>query len=153
MKDEVTVAAAIVYKLAKGKILWFLIKESDDNGWEIPRTNARRGESSVRAVIRMMAEQGGMEAKVLEEAGRAGGAVKVKERLMTQRTYYYLMEARESGEVLGFTETEWFDYGQATRKLTSKREQGMLREASKILKVLQKKAQKIAKAAEISENI
>jgi len=145
MKDEVTAAAAIVYKLTKDKILWFLVKESDDNGWEIPRTNARRGESSVRAVIRMMAEQGGMEAKVLEEAGRAGGAVKVKERLMTQRTYYYLMVAKDGGEILGFNETGWFDYSQATRKLASKREQLMLKEANKILKDLQKKAKKEVK--------
>jgi ADP-ribose pyrophosphatase YjhB (NUDIX family) len=145
MKDEVLVAGAIVHKMVKQKAQWFLVRESEERGWEVPKTNVRRGESSVRAAIRMMAEQGGMDTKVLEEAGRSGGAAKVKDRLMTQKIYYYLMVAEFGEQELGFAETEWYDYGQAVRKLASKREQGMLRGANRILKDLQKQAERRVK--------
>jgi hypothetical protein len=50
------ISSAIVYKKPDNKALWFIIRQNEENGWEIPKTTVRRGESSVRAVIRMMGD-------------------------------------------------------------------------------------------------
>jgi hypothetical protein len=135
----ILVSAAVVYKKSPIGPLWFIVKQDEDSPWEIAKTVARRGESSVRASIRCMAEQGGMKAKVLEEAGRSGGAVKSKGRVVTQRYIYYLMVYKDGGEVLGYQSYDWLEYAQAVRKLASKRDKAMLKEAKNIFKQLDKK--------------
>jgi len=130
------VATAVVYKNEGKKRLWFITKTDKDEEWELPKTVARKGESSVRAAIRMMAEQGGMRAKVLEEVGRSGGATKVNGNPVSQRLLYYLMHFRDGEEALGFAESDWLEYDKAMRRLSSKRDRQMLREAKKIAQKL-----------------
>ncbi len=126
------VAAAVVYKDEGKKRFWFITKSDKDEDWELPKTVSRKGESSVRAAIRMMAEQGGMRAKVLEEAGRSGGATKVNGNPVSQRLLYYLMNFRDGEDALGYADVEWLEYDKAVRRLGAKRDQQMLREAKKI---------------------
>ncbi|HEX6977117.1 MAG TPA: NUDIX domain-containing protein [Patescibacteria group bacterium] len=143
MKEKILlVGAAVVYRKANGKTTWFLVKQKEDSDWELPKTTARRGESSVRAVIRAMGEQGGMRAKVLEEVGRGGGAAMLGGRTVPQRYLYYLMINKEGKEVLGFAAYDWFEYGKAIKKLTTKRDQAMLRGARDLLKKLEAEKKK-----------
>ncbi len=143
MKQKlILVGAAVVYKKINGKPLWFIVKQKEDTSWEIPKTTVRRGESSVRAVIRMMGEQAAMSAKVREEVGRAGGAVLLGGTTIPQRQIYYLMLCKEANEVLGFTDCDWFDYSKAMKKLGSKKEASMLKSARDLLKELDKKKKK-----------
>ncbi len=132
------VAAAAVYKNEGKKRLWFITKADKETDWELPKTMARKGESSVRAAIRMMGEQGGMRAKVLEEVGRSGGTTKVNGNPVAQRLLYYLMHFRDGEEALGFTESTWLEYDKALRRLGSKREQQMLKDAKKMAQKLDK---------------
>lgn len=139
------VAAAAVYKKVAGDsddIMWFLVREKEDSEWEIPKTVARAGESSVRAAVRMMGEQSGMRIKVLEEIGRHGGAAKVGERIVTQRTLYYLIAHKEGEEVLGFVETDWVDHNAALRRVGSKLDREMLKNARVLLTEVRAKKQK-----------
>jgi hypothetical protein len=128
------VAGSIIAKTVDGKTTWFLTKQAQDKDWELPKATVRRGESSVARSIRNMAEAGGIRAKVLEEAGRVGGAVQIGGKPVTQNTIYYLMLFREGGEILGFADSVWLDYAKALAKLTSKKEQNMLTKARDILK-------------------
>ena len=133
-KNTVLVAGVIIYKESRGKRRWFIVKQDKDGGWEIPKAIVRKVESSVRAVIRMMGEQGGMTIKVLEEAGRAGGVTTVNGKTFPQRHIFYLAVQKSSeGEVLGFEEHDWLQYAQAVRKLGSKRERAMIKAARKEL--------------------
>lgn len=139
MKEKIVlVSTSVVFKKNGNKPLWFLVNQSDGQEWELPRTLVRRGESSVRASIRCMAEQGGMRAQVLEEVGRFGGATKVNGKAVNQRTLYYLMLHREGSEVLGFAGAEWLDYPKALKKLSSKRDQTVLTQAQEMYKGLDK---------------
>lgn len=132
--NVVLVSSAVLFKEENGKDLWFLVKHSDSNDWEMPRTIVRKGESSVRASIRMIGEQGAITARVLEEVGRAGGVTTINDKTMPQRHLYYLMRLLSaSGETIGFDEVVWLDYAKAVRKLTSKRERMMLQSAKKEL--------------------
>lgn len=143
INTNVLVGAACLCKKQRGGSRWFVVKQNDDEGWELPKVTARRGESSVRATLRMMGEQGGMSTKVIEEAGRAGGVTTVNGKTLPQRTLYYFMILKSSeGEAIGFGESAWLKYAQAVRKLGKKRERAMLKLARKEYKVWLKKRKK-----------
>ena len=140
MEKLVLTAGAIVFKEGRGKSHWLITKQAENDEWEIPKVLVRKGESSVRAAMRMMGEKGGMTTQVLEEAGRAGGVTTINGKTLPQRYLYYLMLLKEpSGEVIGFAAHKWFEYAKAVRKLSSKREQTMLRQARKEYRIWKKK--------------
>jgi len=103
----------------------------------LPRTTGRRGESSVRAGIRMMAEQGGMQLKTLEEVGRSGGATKVNNKIVSQRHLYYLMIHDYGTEVLEFADFQWIPYSKAVKKIKDKKDLKMLSVANKMQKKIE----------------
>ncbi len=98
------VAGAVVFRKAKnGRIGWFLIEDVQNKRWELPKAVVRKGESSVRTVMRVMGEQGGMNCKIIEEAGRGGRqALMVNGKKTPRRIIYYLVFGKSAGEVLGF---------------------------------------------------
>lgn len=117
-----------------------MTKQKDSQDWEIPKVVVRKGESSVRAVIRIMGEKGGMSTRVLEEVGRAGGTTTINGKILSQRQIYYLMLLRSgSSEAIGFEDFQWLDYTKAQKALSSKREKSMLKEAKEVLKDWNKK--------------
>lgn len=137
MEKTIIVSVPVVFKGSIKNPKWFLVKKNDEKEWELPKTMTRRGESSVRAAIRMMSEQGGFRASVIEEVGRSGGATKVNGRPVSQRYLYYLMTYRVGGEVLGFEEAEWMEHSKALKKLGVKRDKDMLKTAKKMLKTVE----------------
>ena len=153
-KDLVLISGAIVYRAIRGKKRWFLARQSDESDeWEIPKIIARKAESSARAAMRLMMEQGGINTQVLEEAGRAGGSATINGKVVPQRHLYYIMLLKEIEEeegekkggreeeevkVIGFEESGWFEYAQAVRKLRSKRERLMLKQGRQELRKWEK---------------
>jgi len=145
-KNLVLISGAVVFKEGRGKRRWFIVKQEDSEKWEIPKVFVRRGESSVRAAIRMMGEQGGMNTQVLEEAGRSGGVTTIKDKVLPQRHLYYLMILLSGAiEAIGFDKDIWLPYADAVRKLSSKRERVMLRQARKVLKKWKKEQKTLEK--------
>lgn len=139
--NEVLVGGAVVFKEGKGKKL-FLLSKNNDGDWEILKTIVRRGESSVRAVIRYTSEQGNMNARVLDEVGRASGTATVNTRTVTQKYIYYLLYFKAGAEVMGLGEVDWFDKEQSMKKLALKREKDILKEANVMIKEWEKKHKK-----------
>ena len=138
-KNLVLVAGACIFKEKNGVIKWFLVKQNGEDNWEIPKVPVRRGESSVRAVLRMMGEKGNMTTRVLEEAGRFGGITTVNGKKLPQRHIYYLMlEKSHSGEAIGFTDSVWCEYPKTIKTLSSKREKSVLKEANAQLSKVKK---------------
>lgn len=139
MKDnQILVSGAIVFKEARGKTLFLIVKQKENSDWEIPKVNVRRGESSVRAAIRLTGEQAGMNARVLEEAGRTTAAGSVNGKPVSQKLLYYLMFQKAGGEIMGFLDFKWFPYAEVTKKLMLKREKEMVRNAKDVLKTWEK---------------
>lgn len=135
MKDnQVLISGAVVFKEARDKKrpYWLLIKPHGEEEWQIPKTAVRRGESSVRAALRMMGEVGGMSTKVLEEAGRASANLIVNKKPVAQRYIFYLMLYKSAGEALGFAQEKWLKHKDAIKKLTPKREILALRQAKEV---------------------
>lgn len=136
------VGAGITYRKGKGKREWLLVRTDESADWEIPKTRVSRKESSVSAVIRMMGEDAGMRARVLEEVGRSNTDEKINGVLVLQSTIYYLVRHMGGEEVLGFSDMKWFLGPQASRVLSTKRERNMLKKASELLAEIEKKESK-----------
>jgi len=135
-KNLVLTSGAIVFKDDKGLYV-FIVKNTEEEGWELPKVIVRKGESSVRAALRMMGEKAAMTTKVLEEVGRSGGVTTVNGKILPQRHLYYLMVHKISGnEVIGFPESLWLEYSKAIKKLSSKREIGMVKSARDMYKTI-----------------
>ena len=124
------IGAAIIYTKERAGDFWFLCKNNSDSDWELPKAIVRRGESSVRSVIRIMSEQGGMRARVIEEIGRASSTTSVNNRLVPQKTIYYLMLQKGEDNVIGFAQYEWFPFEKAMLKAAKQ----MVKELARRLK-------------------
>ncbi len=129
-KKSVLVASAIVFRDNNGKIQCFIVKESPETDWEFPKTVVRKGESSVRAALRMLGQKAAMSARVIEEAGRSNGVFTVNGKVSTKRLIHYITITKSfASETIGFTEDAWLAYKDAVKKLTSKKEQTLLKDS------------------------
>ena len=126
-------SAIVVKKGGNGRHYWLVVKQSEGDGWSFPKVMVRRGESSARGAIRVMGELGGLSAKIIEEAGRIGGSMKIKDKVVPKRSLYYLMIMELGGEMLGFEDFVWKEYPQAVKILSSVKEKEMFLSAKKEL--------------------
>lgn len=137
--QQILIGGAVIFRDYRGKRQFLLVKNKEDSDWEIPKVTVRRGESSVRAVIRMVSEQGGMSVRVLEEAGRSSGNAILNGKSIPQKYYYYLLAQRAGGsELIGFVEFKWLEISDAMKKVSLKREKDILKDAKDVLKEWEK---------------
>lgn len=144
--NHISTSGAIVFRGENGKKLFLVTKNSAEEGWEIPKVTVRKGESSVRAAIRMTTEQAGMNARILEEAHRVNTTAIVGGRSVTQRIYYYLMLLKAVTEIYGFADHKWVELAKAKSMVGLKREKEALGLAKETIKQWEKakKAKKLA---------
>jgi ADP-ribose pyrophosphatase YjhB (NUDIX family) len=64
--NTVLVGGVVLFKDNRGKRYFLVVKQTADEKWELPKVTVRKGESSVRAVLRLTGELSGINAKVLE---------------------------------------------------------------------------------------
>lgn len=140
INQQVLIGGAILYREnKKGKRQFLIVKNGKDDGWEIPKVTVRKGESSVRAVIRMTGEQAGITARVLEEVGRLSGSAVLNNKPVSQKHFYYLMMQRSAnGEIIGFNDYQWLDYAQIGKKLGIKKEKDIFKNTKPVLKEWEK---------------
>lgn len=139
INQQILIGGAVVFRENRGKRQFLLVKQKEGDDWEIPKVTVRRGESSVRAVLRMISEQAGMTARVLEEAGRATATTVVNSKTIPQKFYYYLLlQKGGNSELIGFNQYKWMDYGDAVKKLAIKREKEMIKGGKDVLKEWEK---------------
>jgi len=129
----------VVFRGNRGKTQFMLVKQKEEGDWEIPKVTVRKGESSVRAVIRMMGEQAGMTVRVLEEASRSTGNAVINGKSVSQKFYYYLMISKAGGlDAIGFHDFQWLEYGKVVKKVVLKKEKDVFRSAREVLKEWEK---------------
>lgn len=151
-KNRILISSGTLFKEVRGKLRWFIVKTNEDNGWEFPKVTVRKAESSVRAILRLLGEKGGLSTKVLEETGRSGGVTTVGNKTLPQRHIYYLMILKGlTEEAMTFPEHAWLEYAKCARKLSSKREKQMLKKARNEYKKWKKEHPK-SKRGEEEEN-
>jgi len=137
--QQISIGGAIVFRDNRGKRQFLLVRTKEEGDWEIPKVTVRKGESSVRSVIRLMSEQGGMTVRVLEEAGRTLGNTVLNGKSVSQKYYYYLMLQKGGvAELIGFFEYKWMEFSDAVKKVPLKREKDMFKLAKEVLKEWEK---------------
>jgi 8-oxo-dGTP pyrophosphatase MutT (NUDIX family) len=137
--QQISIGGALVMRENRGKRQFLIVRERDQKEWEIAKVTVRKGESSVRSVIRLTGEQGGMSARVLEEAGRSSGTVIINGKSVPQKYYYYLMLQKGGpSDLIGFDEVKWLEYAEASKKLAQKRDREMLKSGRDVLKEWEK---------------
>ncbi|HKC04449.1 MAG TPA: NUDIX domain-containing protein [Patescibacteria group bacterium] len=137
--QQIVIGGAVIFRENRGKRQYLLVKQKEAKDWEIPKVTVRKGESSVRAVIRLASEQGGMAVRVLEEAGRSTGTTIVNAKSIPQKFYYYLMfQKGGSSDLIGFDEFKWMEHADAMKKLVVKKEKDMLKAGKDVLKEWEK---------------
>lgn len=127
--EEILVAGAVVYKIRAGKVFWLLVRPNKDEGWQLPKGVVRRGESSVRAAMRVILELVNLKCKVIEEAGRTTVNTTKNGSPMTKKFIFYLIQQRgKSGEeALGvLSKLTWGEFKTASKKLTNQMERKIL---------------------------
>ncbi len=135
----IVIGGAVVVRDNHGKKQYLMVKQRDQEEWELPKVTVRKGESSVRSVIRLTGEQGGMSARVLEEAGRATGNTIINGKSVPQKFYYYLLFHKGgNSDLIGFDEVKWLEYAEAQKKLAQKRDKEMLTSGRDVLKEWEK---------------
>ena len=137
--QQILIGGAVVFRENRNKIQYLLVKQKEQKDMEIAKVTVRKGESSVRSVIRLTGEQGGMSARVLEEAGRYSGTAVINGKAIQQKFYYYLMLQKGGpSDLIGFDEVKWLEYADAAKKLATKKEKEMLKGGRDVLKEWQK---------------
>lgn len=134
----ITTSGGVIFRDSRGKRQFFVVKMGEEERWELPKVTVRKGESSVRAILRMTGEMAGMNTRVLEEAGRSTGTTVVGGKSIPQRHFYYLMIYKAGGEILVFNKYQWLEYGKAIAKLEFKKEKDILRNGREVLKEWEK---------------
>ena len=133
------VAGIVAYRDKKGGTEWFVIKTAESSGWELPKMDVRRGESSARAAIRLM-DDFGESARILEEAGRATVSTTSNGESVDQKLIFYLMRRGIGGMVaIKKVDGKWIPYASAKRSLALVREQRILQQANAVLKTWTRK--------------
>jgi len=141
---EILIGGAVIFKEGRGKN-HFLLSKNNEGEWEILKSIVRRGESSVRSVIRFTSEQGNMNTRVLDEVGRGTSVGTINNKSVVYKYIYYLMYFKTGAEITGMGDIDWFDYQKASAKLKLKREKDMLRQANEMIKEWEKRKRKNVK--------
>jgi hypothetical protein len=142
VRNNILIGTALVFREGRGRRTYLVVKQGEEDRREFPKVTVRRGESSVRAVIRMIGEAGGISARVLEEVDRTNSVVVVNGKPLPQRLYYYLMVQKSAGEIIGFAKFEWLIFKKAFKKLTLKKEKEALKKAEAMLKQWEREGKK-----------
>lgn len=137
--QQIVIGGAIVFRDNRGKRQYLLVRTKEEGDWEIPKVIVRKGESSVRSVIRLTGEQGGMTTRVLEEVGRTTGTTILNGKSLPQKFYYYLLlQKGGTSDLIGFLEFKWLEYGEAVKRVPLKREKDMFKLSREVLKQWEK---------------
>lgn len=131
-RPDKLVAGAVAYRENKGAVEWYLMKNAKDQ-LELPKTDVRRGESSVSAVLRFAKETAGLRPTVLDEAGRLTVSSTKNGEEIDEKLIFYLIQNK--GQEAGFSKFgTWLKYPNARKKLSLVREQKMLSQANDAVK-------------------
>ena len=132
-------AGGVVYKKAnkkgtdKNRTLWLIIKPKGTDRWQFPKGEIDKGESSEKAALREVQEEGGVDVKLLEKVGISQYFFVLNYQKYFKNVVYYLMEFvsdRKSGHDNEVDEVRFLPFDEAFNNLTFKDDKSMLQKAA-----------------------
>jgi len=114
-------AGGIVTRIIDGSLSVLLTQHSGHKGWGFPKGHIEKGEKKEGAALREVREEGGVEGRILKEAGTTEYFFKQSEVMIKKKVYYYLMEyvngdiANHDWEVM---DAKWVSVSEVTEVLS-----------------------------------
>lgn len=127
-------AGAVAYRERNGLVEWFVFRSVSNGKWELPKTEVRRGESSVQASLRHVRDGIGLVVTVLDEASRLSISTTQNGQPLDQKILFYLMRQVKGSPNVAVNSGKWLSYALARKSLTLGREQKALQQASILVK-------------------
>lgn len=140
-------AGGAVYKKEGDNVLWLLVqprggeKFYDEIRWQLPKGWLEIGEKSEEAAVREVAEEGGVEAKIIGKID----TIKIffkntfegrpKETVLKTIAFFLMEYQKDTPEGFGSETQEiiWTPFKEAIKKLTFKSEKEILKKADELL--------------------
>ncbi|NOY14743.1 MAG: NUDIX domain-containing protein [bacterium] len=130
-------AGGVVYKQEGNKIKWLIIKPAGRKEWRLPKGVIESNETSVRAAIREVQEEGGVIAAIKEKVGQIRYFYTQDGEKFLKEVIFFLMEYLEGNPEEHDDEVEkamFVPFDQAYNKLSYETEKEILVQANEILK-------------------
>lgn len=96
-----TSAGGIVYKKNGKKVQWLICQHSQHHGWVFPKGfvgDKNIGESNESAALREVEEEGGIKAKIINQAPITSGYQYIWDNQLIKKTVYYFLMEYVSGD-------------------------------------------------------
>ncbi len=134
-------AGGVVYKKEKNKIKWLIVKPAGRKEWRLPKGLIEKNETSVKAAMREVEEEGGVKAVIKEKVGEIKYFYTQDGQKVLKTVIFFLMEYIEGDTSNHDEEVEkvaFLPFDKAYNKLTYETEKEILAQAYEILKGLEK---------------
>jgi len=129
-------AGGIVFKKEKDKILILVTQHSGHHGWVFPKGLIDEGEDKAATALREVREEGGVEAKIIQELPAVEYFYKFEGQTIKKKVTYFLMEYI-SGNIEDhdweMEAAEWLPVDQVEDRLSYKTDKQVFSEAKKLL--------------------
>jgi len=129
-------AGGVVFRREPEGVLWLIVKPKGSEQWRFPKGKIERGENSVRAALREVKEEGGVEARILSKIDNIKYFFVQKGQKIFKTVTFYLMEYIQEAQGGFCWETEeiaWLPLEEAKERLAFKNEKGILEAADSVL--------------------
>lgn len=131
---ENLISGAAIWRKNRGITEWLVVKEKNINEWELPKGDVRRGESSVGAIIRVLREDTGIAARVLEEAGRVSLSLQKNGQKKSGHAIFYLANQVARLSHPRILEERWLPLTSACRLIKKAKEKKILKQANSVFR-------------------
>ncbi len=137
VRDAVS-AGGVVYRHRDGRVEVVLVAHASTGGWVLPKGRPEPGETIEQTALREVAEETGLEVKIVAEVGADHYSFAVpEERVRIKKVvHHYLMEPHGGDFSLHDDEHEdvgWFEINEAFRVLTFDSQRGIVEKASMLI--------------------
>lgn len=131
MDSEILAAGGVVVDRETGKLCVLLVHRPSYDDWSFPKGKLDAGETVEETALREVREETGLGCRIIRDLAviRYRSRTRTKGRLRPKAVHYFLME-RVSGDIQvpgdEVDRAEWFDFDEATRKLSYEQDKEML---------------------------
>jgi 8-oxo-dGTP pyrophosphatase MutT (NUDIX family) len=135
MKVE-TSAGGIVFKKEKNKTFVLVTQHSGHHGWVFPKGLIDEGEDKTKTALREVKEEGGVEAKIIQELPAVEYFYKFENQTIKKKVTYFLMEYI-SGNIEDhdweMEDAQWLEVDQVEERLTYKTDKQVFQKAKNFI--------------------
>ncbi|MFZ5932742.1 MAG: NUDIX hydrolase [Patescibacteria group bacterium] len=129
-------AGGVVFKKTPKSFLWLIIKPAGTDRWQLPKGRIDAGETSGKAAIREVEEEGGVKVRPIKKLGTSQYFFTFEDKRIFKTVSYFLMEYLQDnlgGHDHEVEETLFLPFRDAYEKLTFKDDKKMLGKAERTL--------------------